>query len=466
MISKSVMIDQYGGVDQYGRVYTFDINEAKKYRLQDPTPINFIKGKQKENAIINWLRVDLYAKTKEEWKWKYYIPSQINKKNHRRSTKRDMSWVQLYDYQEKVVSECLFLYDKGEKMCLINAPTGAWKTFIIAWILSKLQTKAIIVAPNTVLVKQLHKDYKNICDCQIQKWWKEILDNDILIMTSTTFNQIYQKINGEYGTLIIDESHRLPAKRIEQIVLWKGDFVVWLTATPVRNNMNEKWFEKFFGNYVETEITKRLEKKVLPAIIYTIEYERDYTMREMIEASKWLAPDSPIIFQNLIANDRQKDIFIEKLLKRLYQKGIKDILVFTDRIDHCVRLTSHLKKSFDYVYEFRWETDKDTIIQSFDKTWGIIVWLKSCCWEWFNIQKLQAGILAMSTSSEGRLVQMVWRSRREYWDKKYGFFFDIVDNISVKTNNILKNNKKKLWYYNRKKTYKKYNFICKKMTCF
>lgn len=443
-------------LDIYWRRYTYDIQEAKKHRLRDPTPINFLKWSAKKRAETHGLWVNLYTKHKD-WETVYYLPNWVWKKRHKRNIQWDLWGVSFYDFQQKAINETVSLYEKWQRKAIIHADTWSGKTFITMGILAKLWIKAVIVPSKKILVKQLYNDYKDKADVWVQVGWGEIKNNQILIMTPTTFNMIYEKINGKYGVLAIDEAHNLPSKRIDQVNMRRGDFIFWLTATPVRSDMNLQGFVTFFENYILVEQTKKLKEKVLPAVVYQLEYRRDYTLNEVMKAQQWLWPDAPNFTQNLIENDHQKDDYVVDVCKMFANKWMGDIIVFTDRIEHCIRLTEKLSGVFDHVYEFRWETDKDYVVDQYNKTWWIIVWLKACCKEWFNIPKLQVGVLAMSSSWEWGVVQMIWRTRRQYGDKKYWFFVDIYDNIAI----VWKKKRKKPWYYSRKKIYSKYNFITK-----
>jgi superfamily II DNA or RNA helicase len=53
-------------------------------------------------------------------------------------------------------------------------------------------------------------------------------------MCHQTFNKIYDQINGKIELMLMDEAHHIPETRVKQINLWKGRFVVGLTATAIR----------------------------------------------------------------------------------------------------------------------------------------------------------------------------------------------------------------------------------------
>jgi superfamily II DNA or RNA helicase len=122
-------------------------------------------------------------------------------------------------------------------------------------------------------------------------------------------------------------------------------------------------------------------------------------------------------------------------------------MVFVDRRTYIERL----QKEFPKALVIHWDSDKEKVIEEAkSKDEFLLLGMVSASWEWFDVPSIQCWVLFYSTSWKGSIEQMVGRSRRFYWDKKYGYRVDFQDYGRVGSNEYAKN----FWASNRMKIYK------------
>lgn len=306
--------------------------------------------------------------------------------------------------------------------------------------------KTCIVVPKKLLANQLADDLQEF-NTQVIVWSKPKIEWDIVIMTWATFNKRYDEINWLYPFIILDECHRCPKVRREQIIMRQWVCVLWLTATLKRKEFALDWFKMIYWTPIDTNT------QALDVVVYTKKINHYFSIEDYMYASAWLSPDSPEINRNLIVNHEPRNRFIRKLVDQSISKWLKRIIIFTDRVKHIDKIY----ECFDWlenVFKYYWWTDQVWIKNKCKQLDNfIIIWNVSCCWEWFNVPSLQLWILVVSTQRSVTIDQAVWRVRRTHWDKKYWFLIDIQDSISIWWSSL-----KSLWSTSRNKIYKEKNW--------
>lgn len=422
--------------------YTMSKQEAEQYRVEDKRDTaKYCKDDNKRIWLqANWSWIKLYTKIQN-----YYI---LPVSNHRtiecnREFNFDIPDIELREHQQTMVDFINKVYSEGKKSAFIIAWTWTGKTYWMLALTQLLWMSTVIVTPNNTISKLLYDDFSRYVDTKIISWSKDIELTKVNIMCHQTFNRIYEKINGKVELLLMDEAHHIPEERIKQINLWKWRFVCWLTATAIRKEFWIEWFKMLFWSVLDTET------EALPIKLYYHDFRYDYNQDEFLNASEWLAPDSPEIYRRLVMSNDSRNEELVNIINKFILAGKKYFIVFSDRVEHIINTTKYLKKSFANVWEYRWDSNKDQVIKEFESLdWGIIVGNLQSCWEWFNIKKLEVWILYVSTQWTVTCEQAAWRVRRCYGDKKEGIFVDFVDCLSFNWSRV-----KKLWWYERKKIY-------------
>jgi len=425
--------------------YTTDKMFAEKFKVEDNTPIHFIKNESyKKYLQIHWSWKKFYKKI-----WSYFVlpPSEWSNK------RKEHAWIylddNLFDRQKELIKEMVSIYDSWKKSCFVVSGTGTGKWHIIPSLLKSFEwLKILILAPNNVVWDRLMDDINDVAVYARGKKIKEV-DNDIVLTLYKTFNLYFDYLNWKFDMVIIDEWHHLWWQMEDNLYTWKS-FICWMSATPYRNEYNEEWFKMFFWNIIDTE------KQALPVKVFEHKFKYEYSSEDVIKASEWLPTTSPEIYRRLIIENKKRFEELVLMIDNIETKWFKNYIIFSDRLEHIDRLENLLKKEFTnkHVQVIKWKTDVLNVMKELkNKQDIIIIWSTSVVKEWMNIPQLEIGILFTSASFKWWLDQMAWRVRRFYWDKQYWYFIDFQDYISINWSKY-----KSPWVYSRRKAYKSFKW--------
>lgn len=367
------------------------------------------------------------------------------------------SHITLRSYQQDVVT---YVKNMKGKALLIEAMTGAGKTWIIYGIIKELWRRVLISCKNKRLQKQIYDDFVQLHhSIGMVNGWKNMKSYDITITTNTTFAKYHEDFQWQYDVLIIDETHNIPESMRDAINLSQAKRVFGLTATPERT---ERWVEamkEFFGDYYKCN-EKEIKETwvVLPVCVYTVKHTTYCTIEDYKEARKtkewWQYSDtSHHIYRNILTMDISRYEKLWKVIQLFQTKWMDSYIVFCDREDHAQETYEYLKKTLDCpVFCITGATKKqDDIINAYKEQWWVLVGNVKCLGDWFNVPRIQVWIQYYATKTERVLIQNIGRMRRAYWDKKWAFFVDFQDNVWL----ITWWKKKYLWWNVRNSIYKK-----------
>lgn len=407
---------------------TKERSEAWLYRIKDQDPFS------QNNWYIKFINFYTYNKTDRE----YILPASLSKPiDMNLPINVDMWDINLYPKQSQVISKLEFDIMMWDKTWMIVSDTWTWKSYMILWLINLLKQKTVVVVPNIAIAEWLLKKFQWHCDVDIIVA-KDIdkKDPDVAIVVVQSFNKIYNKLNKRYSVLLLDECHKLPKTRIAQLNNWYWKFICWLTATPQRKEFWIDWFKIMYKNIYNTWL------KSLPIKIFHYTYKYDYSIKEIMEAQKWYAPDSPEIQRRLYINNRDRLVHLWWVIKSLREKWFKRFIIFTDRVDHATKIKEYLWEG----YLMTWAIKNK---EYFDKEEYIIIWLTQCVWEWFDLPELEVWILFMSTRWINTVEQTAWRIKRKDGKKEFWYYVDFDDRMKMWWSK-----QKVLWWYDRKKIYK------------
>ena len=163
-------------------------------------------------------------------------------------------------HEQQAAAEALFAHDIG----VLSATTAFGKTVIAAWLIAQRQVNTLILVHRKQLQEQWIERLSTFLDVPVKmigrigggrKKPKGLLD--VALIQSLVRKGVVDDVVGQYGNLIIDECHHLPAQSFEQVTRQaKAKYITGLTATlrrkdghhpiitmqcgPVRYNVNAK----------------------------------------------------------------------------------------------------------------------------------------------------------------------------------------------------------------------------------
>lgn len=174
-----------------------------------------------------------------------------------------MDSLKLHDYQPDLANQCI-KYNRG----IVQAPTGAGKTFILVSILKSLPpgTPVLFLTKNSQLVHQNWEEMKLWGVPNLGRWYgKYKEENDIMCATvhKNTFESLKHKLP-EFKVLLVDEVHdcisKVPTKAYKKMK--NANVRLGFSATPFKWDKKKidqvhKWSVKsHFGPVFKTKTTE------------------------------------------------------------------------------------------------------------------------------------------------------------------------------------------------------------------
>jgi superfamily II DNA or RNA helicase len=154
------------------------------------------------------------------------------------------------------------VYNLVEDNCIINAKPGWGKTFTGLFIAAKLGQKTLIVVHTTNLRNQWAKEVEKVFGFKAGIIGGGKFDTDSPIVIGNT-QSLYNKIpfiSKEFGTLILDEMHHIPAASFSKLLDQNhARYKIGLSGTVKRKDGRHVYFKDYFSE----EIHKPINDNVL-----------------------------------------------------------------------------------------------------------------------------------------------------------------------------------------------------------
>lgn len=365
--------------------------------------------------------------------------------------KMSRDFYSLYDPRNKVQEESIEFLQGPEHQLALNLATGIGKTYCVAYSITKMKEKAIIITPNESLKQQwiatFHKmfDYrpKNLMNIAGSNIIDGIMDDliddaDVYFVNHQTLRSYLTSTNGyqlhkffkklNVGIKVYDESH-MEFMNILLIDFFTNTNRTWyLTATFDRSDKTESVCFKRAFNSVITYGETQSQEIVRKHVIYHI-----------VNINSRISPKDRarvIGYQGMSAISYGKYAFLEDENNTAYNaileilNKIKDVegkvLIFIPLIEAVDEVVKKLKKDYPdksiTAYHSKISRDEK---ESIDKKDIIVSTIKSLG-TGKDIKGLRCVICAEPVASKVVIQQVIGRLR-PYSDDKDTYYFDIVD---------------------------------------
>jgi superfamily II DNA or RNA helicase len=335
----------------------------------------------------------------------------------------------LSDIQQQTVDE-LMLHDIG----IFVAPPGSGKTVVGAWLAAARNCSTLVLVHRKPLLDQwvaqlstfLGLPKKTIGTIGSGKNKANgILD--IAMMQSLIRKDEVADLVANYGQIIVDECHHLPAFSFERVLgEVKAKYVVGLTATPYRRDGHQPIIHLQCG---PTRFS--LNRKQLAT------YE-DFTRRLILRETGFSLSDtdSGITIQEIYAKlteDRQRNRLILDDIRKALAEGRSPILL-TERKDHLEYLAGELRDTVKHLVVLhggmgvkKRRKVMEHLASIPDNEARLILATGRYIGEGFDDARLDTLFLALPFSWKGMLVQYAGRLHRLHPDKVEVQVYDYVD---------------------------------------
>lgn len=369
----------------------------------------------------------------------------IDKTNHGRNINVEFNGI-LRDEQDEAIND-LLKHNNG----VLSATTAFGKTVVAANIISRKKTNTLILVHRQQLLSQWidklseflvineklpvqekkrgRKKRVNLIG-QIGSGKNELSNIiDIGIMQSLNRGGEVKECVKNYGMVIVDECHHVPAFSFEQILKKvNAKFVYGLTATPTRQDGHHPIIfmhcgpERFRVDAKQQAGKRPFDHYVIP---------RFTSFRMSIESD-----DNKFTIQKLyteITVDEMRNQFIVDDIINSYENG-RNSLILSERTAHVMLLSKKLSEKITDVVTLIGGMGAKKINEALKKISSTpsekqltIVATGRFIGEGFDEPKLDTLFLAMPISWKGTLQQYAGRLHRLYKNKNYVQIYDYVD---------------------------------------
>ena len=258
---------------------------------------------------------------------------------------------------------------------------------------------------------------------QKNKIGKEIT---IAMIQSLTRKESLEYLSNEFGMIIVDECHHIPAKSFRGVISQLNSYYLYgLTATPKRKNNDEKLIYMYIGN-----------------ILYEMTQEEQLATQNMkaeinIKETNLFAPFDyridkyEMISQILIHDTHRNSLIIDDIDNNIAR--FKSILILTERKNHVDILNLYLKDKYETIAitgEDSERSRKSKLEQVKQGHFKILISTGQFFGEGVDIDSLECLFIVYPFAFEGKLIQYIGRIQRsgkppvifDYRDSQIDYF--------------------------------------------
>ena len=228
---------------------------------------------------------------------------------------------------------------------VIVAPPGSGKTIIGLKIISEKKQPVLIVVHRIQLLGQWQERVQAFLgipkhEIGIIGKGKTKIGKQITIATIQSLPKQIEQIQNQFGTILLDECHHIPAETFRSTIEKLNTFYLYgLTATPFRKYNDGKLIFAFLGEIIsEVESTEIENFKHAQIIVRNTNL--DIPFNSKTESFETLS--------KILIHDSERNKLILNDIKIELSKG-KRIAIITEKKDHIDTLCLFLKQSFEVV---------------------------------------------------------------------------------------------------------------------
>ncbi len=367
----------------------------------------------------------------------------------------------------------LIKYENG----ILTASPGFGKTIVAIKLIAERKTNTLILVHTKHLLEQWKKRLEEFLIINTQQIPKKVtakkvtrgrkrkiekfgqigsgkkrLTNmiDIALMQSVVREGEVKEFVKNYGMVIVDECHHVPAFSFETIMKnCNPKYVLGLTATPSRKDGHHPIIFMQCGSIRYNQNTKNSsENEVVDHYLIP-----KFTSLRLYEGEN----DINQIYKEIVENKMRNKMIVEDVIKS--HKLKRNILVLTERVKHVALLYESLQKKIPHLIKLTGKISSKTKREELLKISSlksdenfVLIATGKLIGEGFDEPRLDTLIMAMPVSWKGKVTQYAGRIQRIVKDKKDVLIYDYID-INVPILDRM--------YQKRLKTYKKLGYTLK-----
>ena len=221
----------------------------------------------------------------------------------------------------KLFDEQVEVYNEINDTAIINAKVGWGKSYTALWLAKKLAQKTLVVTHTVTLRDQWIGDIAELFKREpgiIGSGKIDFEDHFIVVANTQTLVKHVEKVKKEFGLVILDECHHVPATSFSGILdAMHARYRLGLSGTLIRKDGKQIMFPDYFGNHVVKPPQSNTVDPIIKLVRTNVGLMPDMTWAEKISK---------------LVQDPDYQNFVAALAKGYMQKGYK-VLVIADRVE-------------------------------------------------------------------------------------------------------------------------------------
>lgn len=310
--------------------------------------------------------------------------------------------------------EQLEIYDKVTDTCFINALVGWGKTFTALHIAKKLGQKTLVITHTTALRDQWIEEVEQLFSMEVGVIGSgkfDIEDHAVVIGNVQSIVKHIDKIQKEFGTVILDEAHHCPATTFASIVdSMHSRYRIGLSGTMIRKDKKHIVFNDYFGDIVYRPPQSNTLNPTVKILKPGITLKPDATWVDKITQ---------------LTQDDDYRRFIASIALTQMSQG-HSVLIVADRVEFLEKVQEYVGEKCLLVtgntsYEERNRAKEELL----SKEKLCVAGSRQIFAEGISINILSCVVLAVPMSNDSLLEQIVGRIMRQHPDKPNPLVIDI-----------------------------------------
>ena len=368
------------------------------------------------------------------------------------------------EYQQ----EALSAWRDNDRRGSVILPTGSGKTFLAVQAIADAGVSTLVVVPTIDLMNQWHATLTNAFDDQLPDGVGVLGggSHNVTDITVTTYDSAYRYINeygDQFGLLVVDEVHHLPAPTYQQIPeMTIAPYRLGLTATYERADGAHEELEDLLGTVVYREEVDELAGDFLS------EYETIHLGVELTDEERTTYDEEYQIYRDYVDShdfDLWNERGYQEFLKRTsYDPQGRRALIAKQRAEKIARtadkkldtLDNLLKRHYDdrtiiftanndFAYEIsqefivpcithQTETDERTeILERFRTGDYSMLATSQVLDEGIDVPAANVGIILSGSASKRQYAQRLGRILRPTDDRQPARLYEIIAEDTIET---------------------------------
>lgn len=293
------------------------------------------------------------------------------------------------------------VYDQVNDSCFINALVGWGKTFTALHIARKLEQKTLVITHTAMLRDQWCDEVRELYNMEpgiIGSGKFDIEDRAIVVGNVQTVTKLLPQLCKEFGTVILDEAHHVPATTFASIIDGMyARYKIALSGTMQRTDGKHVIFRDYFGD----KVYRPPQSHTLNPVVKTVA-----TGIHLPSGAAWAQKINALLY------DEDYQQFIASMAQAQIRKGHR-VLIVASRVEFLTKIKELIGESCILITG---ETDYDErkqLIQKVETGEALCVaGSRQIFSEGISINCLSCVILPEPTSNPITLEQIIGRVMR------------------------------------------------------